>query len=71
MTDARRAGREGTVLAFLVRPSCQIIDKKNTRLFFAMVDRRCQKDGYYNMVFTANRNPFQWKENFSENDSLP
>ena len=25
---------------------------------------------YYNMVFTSNRDPAQWQENFSENDSL-
>lgn len=36
----------------------------------AMVDRRYQKDGYYNMVFTSNRDPAQWQENFCENDSL-
>ena len=78
MTDARRAGRESTLLASLVRPSCLIIDevghcefdKENTRLFFDMVDRRYQKDGYYNMVFTSNRDPAHWQENFSENDSL-
>lgn len=78
MTDARRAGREGTLLASLVRPSCLIIDevghcefdKESTRLFFDMVDRRYQKDGCYNMVFTSNRDPAQWQENFSESDSL-
>ena len=78
MTDARRTGREGALLASLVRPSCLIIDevghcefdKENTRLFFDMVDRRYQKDGYYNMVFTSNRDPARWQENFSENDSL-
>ena len=77
MTDARRAGRESTLLASLVRPSCLIdevghceFDKENTRLFFDMVDRRYQKDGYYNMVFTSNRDPAQWQENFCENDSL-
>lgn len=78
MTDARRAGREGTLLTSLVRPSCLIIDevghcefdKENTRLFFDMVDRRYQKEGYYNMVFTSNRDPAQWQENFCENDAL-
>ena len=67
MADARRAGRESTLLASLVRPSCLIIDevghcefgKENTQLFFDMVDRRYQKDGYYNMVFTSNRDPAQ------------
>ena len=78
MTSARRTGRESSLLAYLVRPACLIIDevghcefdKENTRLFFDMVDRRYQKDGYSNMVFTSNRDPAQWKENFSENDAL-
>ena len=35
-----------------------------------MVDRRYQKEGYSNMVFTSNRDPAQWKENFCENDAL-
>ena len=78
MTEARRTGREGTLLASLVRPSCLIIDevghcefdKENTRLFFDMVDRRYQKEGYYNMVFTSNRDPSQWHENFRESDAL-
>lgn len=78
MISARRAGRESTLLASLVRPACLIIDevghcefdKENTRLFFDMVDRRYQKEGYSNMVFTSNRNPAEWKENFCENDAL-
>lgn len=78
MTDARRAGKEGTLLASIVRPSCLIIDevghcefdKENTRLFFDMVDRRYHKEGNYNIVFTSNKDPSQWPENFCENDSL-
>ena len=78
MTDARRAGKEGTLLASLVRPSCLIIDevghcefdKENTRLFFDMVDRRYHKEGHFNIVFTSNKDPSQWAENFCENDSL-
>ena len=78
MTSARRSGRESNLLSYLVRPSCLIIDevghcefdKENTRLFFDMVDRRYQKEGYSNMVFTSNRDPAQWKENFCENDAL-
>ena len=78
MTSARRTGRESNLLAYLVRPSCLIIDevghcefdKENTRLFFDMVDRRYQKEGFSNMVFTSNRDPAQWKENFCENDAL-
>ena len=78
MTSARRSGRESNLLSYLVRPSCLIIDevghceldKENTRLFFDMVDRRYQKEGFSNMVFTSNRDPAQWKENFCENDAL-
>lgn len=78
MTAARRAGKEGTLLTALVRPSCLIIDevghcefdKENTRLFFDMVDRRYHKEGNYNMVFTSNKAPSKWQENFCENDSL-
>ena len=70
MTSARRSGRESNLLSYLVRPSCLIIDevghcefdKENTRLFFDMVDRRYQKEGYSNMVFTSNRDPAQWNE---------
>ena len=55
MTSARRSGRESNLLS---------------RLFFDMVDRRYQKEGYSNMVFSSNRDPAQWKENFCENDAL-
>lgn len=73
MTYTRRTGQESNLLSYLVRPSCMIIDevghcefdKENTRLFFEMVDRHCQKDGYSNIVFTSNRAPAQWKENFA------
>ena len=64
-TAARRAGKEASVLNGLVRPSCLIIDevghcefdKQNTRLFFDLVDRRYNKEGSYNIVFTSNKNP--------------
>lgn len=77
-TAARRAGNESSVLNGLVRPSCLIIDevghcefdKENTRLFFDLVDRRYNKDGHYNMVFTSNKNPSLWRDNFNEDDSL-
>ena len=77
-TSARRAGKEAAVLNGLVRPSCLIIDevghcefdKENTRLFFDMIDRRYNKDGSYNVVFTSNKNPSQWREVFNEDDAL-
>ena len=77
-TVARRTGREGALLTSLVRPSCLIIDeighcefdKANTRLFFDMVDRRYNKEGAFNMIFTSNKDPSDWREIFGENDAL-
>ena len=78
LTNARRAGRVASVMQGLVNPSCLIIDevghcefdKENTRLFFDLIDRRYQKEGPYNIVFTSNKNPAQWRENFNEDDAL-
>lgn len=75
---ARRTGREASVINGLVRPSCLIIDevghcefdKENTRLFFDLIDRRYNKEGSYNIVFTSNKNPALWRENFNEDDTL-
>ena len=77
-TTARRLGRESAAVTALVRPSCLIIDeighcdfdKENTRLFFDMIDRRYNKEGAYNIVFTSNKTPSQWKNNFDEDDAL-
>ena len=77
-TAARRAGKEASVLNGLVRPSCLIIDevghcefdKENTRLFFDLIDRRYNKEGNFNIVFTSNKNPSQWRSNFNEDDAL-
>lgn len=46
------------------------LTRKARGCFLIWMDRRYQKDGYYNMVFTSNRDPAQWQENFCENDSL-
>ena len=77
-TSARRNGKEASVLNGLVRPSCLIIDevghcefdKENTRLFFDLIDRRYNKEGSYNIVFTSNKNPSQWRDIFNEDDAL-
>ena len=77
-TAARRAGKEASVLNGLVCPSCLIIDemghcefdKENTRLFFDLIDRRYNKEGNFNIVFTSNKNPSQWRSNFNEDDAL-
>ena len=71
-------GKTHLALTSLVRPSCLIIDevghcefdKANTRLFFDMVDRRYNKEGAFNMIFTSNKNPSDWREIFGENDAL-
>lgn len=77
-THARRNGQVAKILNGLVRPSCLIIDevghcefdKENTRLFFDMIDRRYNKEGSFNTIFTSNKNPALWKDNFQEDDSL-
>ena len=77
-TAARRAGREASVLDGLVRPSCLIIDevghcefdKEKTRLFFDLIERRYNKEGNFNIVFTSNKHPSHWRTNFNEDDAL-
>lgn len=34
------------------------------------MDRRYHKEGSFNVVFTSNKVPALWKENFNEDDSL-
>ena len=77
-TEARQYGKTGKLITNLVKPSCLIIDevghcvfdKENTRMFFDLVDRRYNKEGPYTMIFTSNKQPSQWKQNFCEDDSL-
>lgn len=77
-TTARRAEKVASMLTSLVRPSCLIIDeighcefdKENTRLFFDLIDRRYNKEGAFNIVFTSNKSPSLWRENFHEENSL-
>ena len=45
-------------------------DKENTRLFFDLIDRRYNKEGNFNMVFTSNKNPALWREDFNEDSTL-
>lgn len=77
-STARRFGNEGKVIGNLVKPSCLIVDEvghcvfdaENTRLFFDLVDRRYNKEGSFNMVFTSNTMPGTWRDKFNEDDSL-
>ena len=77
-TEARRYGRESSVINGLVKPSCLIIDevgrcvfdKENTRMFFDVIDRRYNKEGPNTMIFTSNLGPDKWGEYFSEDSSL-
>lgn len=77
-TNARRSGKEASCLNGLVRPACLIIDevgrcefdKENTRLFFDMIDRRYSRDGTNNIIFTSNKSPALWKNDFNEDDDL-
>lgn len=77
-TAARRTGKTDSCLSGLVRPSCLIIDeighcafdKENTRLFFDLIDRRYNKEGNFNLIFTSNKNPALWREDFDEDATL-
>ena len=76
--NARRNGTEASCLNGLIKPACLIIDevghcefdKENTRLFFDMIDRRYYRQGCNNIIFTSNKNPSLWKNNFSDDDDL-
>lgn len=77
-TTARKNGKTVACLNGLMRQACLIIDeighcefdKENTRLFFDLIDRRYNREGAYNTVFTSNKKPSLWKDNFNENDAL-
>ena len=77
-TMARRSGKTDSCLSALVRPSCLIVDeighcafdRENTRLFFDLIDRRYNKEGNFNMIFTSNKNPALWREDFEEDATL-
>lgn len=77
-TNARRNGKEASCLNGLIRPACLIIDevghcefdKENTRLFFDMIDRRYNRQGANNIIFTSNKAPSLWKQNFDDDDDL-
>lgn len=76
--NARSTGRTAKVINGLVRPSCLIIDevghcqfdKENTQLFFDLIDRRYNKEGHSNIIFTSNKNPALWKEDFCDSSPL-
>lgn len=77
-TEARKYDRVSRVMTRLIKPSCLIIDEvghcvfdpENTRLFFDMIDRRYHKEGCSNIVFTSNKQPSSWRQNFTEEDAL-
>ena len=78
LIQARKNGSVGSATNGLVKPSCLIIDemgrckfdKENTRIFFDIIDRRASKEGPNCMIFTSNKSPALWKEDFDEDDTL-
>ena len=78
LSDARKYGREASVINGLVKPSCLIIDEvgrcvfdvETTRMFFDVIDRRYNKEGPNIMIFTSNQGPDKWREFFREDSSL-
>ena len=69
-TDARKYGRESSVINALVKPSCLIIDevgrcvfdRESTQMFFDVIDRRYNKEGPNTLIFTSNKGPDKWGE---------
>ena len=53
-----------------VKPQRRVAPGLNTRLFFDLIDRRYNKEGNFNMVFTSNKNPALWREDFNEDSTL-
>ena len=53
-----------------VKPQHRVASGLNTRLFFDLIDRRYNKEGNFNMVFTSNKNPALWREDFNEDSTL-
>lgn len=39
-------------------------------MFFDLIDRRYNKEGNFNMIFTSNKNPALWREDFNEDATL-
>lgn len=78
LIQSRKNGTIGSTINGLVKPSCLIIDeigrctfdRENTRLFFDIIDRRTNKEGPNCMIFTSNKTPDMWKEDFEEDESL-
>ena len=78
LLEARRTGREVSIVKSFVKYSCLIIDeigrcvfdKENTRMFFDIIDRRYNKEGPNMMIFTSNKSPDTWGEFFSEDSTL-
>lgn len=70
--NARKNGRESSVINGLVKPTCLIIDeigrcifdRHSTAMFFDMIDRRYEKEGAKCMIFTSNKQPNDWVEFF-------
>ena len=59
-TTARRSGKTDSCLSGLVRPSCLIIDEIG----------HCAFDKENTRLFTSNKNPALWREDFEEDATL-
>lgn len=70
--------RAESVVDFMVKPSCLIIDEigrrkfdsECTNLFFDIVDRRYEKEGPNALILTSNTPTVQWGDFFTGDDAL-
>lgn len=78
ITTAIKNNTVGSMTNGLVKPSCLIIDEigrctfdeESTKIFFDIVDKRTQKEGPNCMIFTSNKGPDKWKDDFKEEEAL-
>ena len=76
-SGCKDSASEDRVIAALAKPSLLIIDEvgrcrfslEETRMFFNLVDRRYQKDEQ-SIAFTSNRQPSEWREFFTDDETL-
>lgn len=78
LEEAIAENRAESVVNFMVKPSCLIIDEVGrrrldsecTNLFFDIVDRRYEKEGPNTLILTSNTPTNQWGDFFTGDDAL-
>lgn len=78
LDDAIRRGAESNLIKTLVNMDCLILDEighcqlnqEETRRFFDLIDKRSAKETPSTTIFTSNKTPKVWVEDFIDHDSM-